>query len=313
MDSPHRFLPLLLIPLSLAITGCPPAGNRQDEKRMVYWSANDFAARLGMRVTQQSSLGATMTDGRHTVMVFTGPTGCVYLDGQRFGPPNNAVYLNGNVYVLAEREPALRSELQRMGPTVRPPPSLPPPRALGPIRATIVVDAGHGGKDPGTLGRGRSSLPEKAIVLDIAKDLWRQLKQRGATVTMTRWGDTFIELDDRCAVAERARADLFIAVHVNASGRSDATGATLYVGSNASNESEQAARAIEAALLRSGVECNGIQHKHFRVLVGHSRPAVLIECGFVTNPGEARRLNSPEYRAALAAAIADGVAAHFSR
>jgi N-acetylmuramoyl-L-alanine amidase len=311
MDSLRRFFPLLGVPLVLATAGCPPVERPKDETRVVYWSADDFAARLGMRVTQQSPAGATMTDGRNSVMVFTGPTGLLYFNGRRYGPPNNAFYLNGKVYLLAAREPALRWELEHQ-PTVRPPPR-PPDQLPRRFAATIVVDAGHGGKDPGTLGRGRGALPEKAIVLDIALNLQKQLKDRGASVVMTRWGDTFVELDDRCAVAERARADLFVAIHVNASGRSDAAGATLYVGNNASNESEGAARAIEAALLRSGVGCNGIQHKRFRVLVGHSRPAVLIECGFVTNPAEARRLNSPEYRAALAAAIADGVAAHFCR
>lgn len=313
MDSPRRLFLLVLPLLAFAAGGCIESPKPPGERPLVYWSADDFAGRLGMRITQQSALGAVMSNGRHTVAIYTGAAGCVYLDGQRFGPPNNAVFMNGKVYVLASREPALRQELERMGVTVRPPPIPPPARPTGPIHATIVVDAGHGGKDPGTDGRGRSSLPEKTIVLDIARNLAQQLKARKATVTMTRWGDTFLELDDRCAVAERAHADLFIAIHADSAKRSDATGTTVYIGRSASSDSVQAARSIEAALLRSGVECNGIQRAGFRVLVGHSRPAVLVECGFLTNSTDCRRLNSPEYRAALAAAIVEGIAVHFNR
>jgi N-acetylmuramoyl-L-alanine amidase len=311
MESLRRLFPLIGVPLVLTAAGCTESVRRPAERPLVYWSAEDFAAQLGMRLTQQSSAGATMTDGRNTLTIQTGRTGLMFLNGQRLGPPNNAVYQNGKVYVLAARASLVRWELEHMVPSA-PPPVVPPPMAAR-FRATIVVDAGHGGKDPGTNGRGRSYAPEKDIVLAIARDLAQQLRERGGSVIMTRWGDSFLELDDRCRVAEKAHADLFVSIHADSARRADASGTTLYIGRSASNESLRAARAIEAALLRSGVECNGIQTAGYRVLVGHSRPAVLIECGFLTNAADCRRLNSPAYRAALAQAIADGIAAYFSR
>ncbi len=313
MDSRTRcILPFLALFL-LAASGCAEQATKLGrDAPLTYWSAEDFAGRLRMRVTQQGPLGVTMTDGRRNVTIFTGADGYIYVDGQKLGQPGNAFYQNGKVYVLAAREPLVRWELQRLMPT-QPPPGPPPPKPGGPIHATIVVDAGHGGKDPGTLGRGRSPLPESDIVLDIARNLARYLSQRQAKVIMTRKGDTFVELDDRCAIAEQARADLFVSIHVDSATRADAAGATIYVGRTASSDSEQAARSIEAALLKSGVECNGMQHKRLRVCDGHSRPAVLVECGFLTNTADARRLNSPEYRAAIAMAIADGIGNYFAR
>lgn len=312
MDSLRSVVLLGALPLLVFAAGCAP--NRQKitrETTETYRSAETLASRLQMRVTQQSPLGATMTDGRNSVTIFTGSNGYIYLNGQRLGQPNNAIYENGKVWVMADREALIQWEMRRLQPTERP--SVPLPGPTKPIRATIVVDAGHGGKDPGTLAGGQGSASEKTIVLDIARHLQRFLTQRGARVVMTRTSDVFVELDDRCAVAERTRADLLVAIHVNSAQRADASGAVIYVGRTASTESERIARSIDAALRKSGMECNGVQRKGLRVCDGHSRPAVLVECGFMSNTGDARRLNSAEYRMTVAMAIADGIARHFAR
>lgn len=174
---------------------------------------------------------------------------------------------------------------------------------------TIVVDAGHGGKDPGA--RGVSVSPEKTINLDVALRLARLLEQAGAKVVTTRSSDRFIPLDDRAAMADRTRADLFVSIHADSAQRAGASGTTIYIARNALSQSRHAARSIAAALQRAGIECRGTQSAGYRVLVGHSRPAVLIECGFLTNRADASRLNTAPYRAKLAAAIADGIATHF--
>lgn len=193
-------------------------------------------------------------------------------------------------------------------------PSPPPvrPAPSGNIQGMrIVVDPGHGGKDPGA--QGVSRLPEKTIVLAISNELARRLRERGAIVTMTRSTDTYLTLDQRAAIAERARADLFVSIHADSASRAGASGTGLYIARNASASSQGAATRIQAAFRRAGIPCRGIQRAGFRVLVGHSRPAVLIECGFLTNSGDAQRLNSPSYQATLAEVIAEGIADHLGR
>jgi N-acetylmuramoyl-L-alanine amidase len=179
------------------------------------------------------------------------------------------------------------------------------------LGATLIIDAGHGGRDPGALGEG--PVPEKTVNLGVTSRLVNLLRARGATVITTRNSDRFIELDDRAALADQHRVDLFISIHADSCPRPSVTGSTLYIARNAVRESERAAERIAAALKRAGIECRGIRRAGFRVLVGHSRPAVLVECGYLSNPGEAKRLSTASYQTRLAEALADGIANHLAR
>ncbi len=183
------------------------------------------------------------------------------------------------------------------------------PVTLPPV--TIVVDPGHGGKDPGAWGD--SLLPEKSIVLSVSNQLARLLDERGAHVIMTRSTDRFISLNKRAASAERNRADLFISIHADASRKTSASGATVLIGRTASRRSKRAAWCIKSALQRAGIKCRKIRAQHLIVLENHSRPAVLVETGFLTNPSDARNLNSNWYRSKITAAIAQGIANYFNR
>ena len=180
--------------------------------------------------------------------------------------------------------------------------------------ATVIIDPGHGGKDPGTHPP-QSRLPEKAIILDIANQVSQLLRERGAKVLQTRTTDTYIENENRAALAERAHAGLFVSIHANSAPRSSVSGATVHIfeGASVQSQSQKAAQCMVAALNRAGIECLGIRPNNFLVLREHSRPAMLIECGFLSNPGEAAQLNSPGHRALLAAAIADGISAYFAQ
>ncbi|MBU0640357.1 MAG: N-acetylmuramoyl-L-alanine amidase [Planctomycetes bacterium] len=173
-----------------------------------------------------------------------------------------------------------------------------------------MVDAGHGGRDPGAIGVG--PMHEKDVNLQVAQRVAELLNGWGATVRTTRDHDRFVSLDSRAAFAERCRADLFVSIHADAARRSSAAGATIYIARGANRDSQEAAQSIAAALSRAGIACRGIHGAGFRVLVGHSRPAVLIECGFLTNPREAWRLSTPSYQAHLAKALAEGIADHFA-
>lgn len=221
--------------------------------------------------------------------------------GPKLGPPPQPV--------LSTRPPR---QVPAIPPPEHPAPAPPVvPSDQGLRGTTVVVDAGHGGKDPGALGRG--SVPEKVIVLDIAQQVAGLLGERGANVVMTRTSDRFIELDSRAAMAERARADLFVSIHADSAKRLSASGITIYVSRNATAASHQAAQHVAAALKRAGFELRGVQTAGYRVLVGHSRPALLVECGFVSNRTEAQRLSTPSYRTRIAEAIAEGISAHLGR
>lgn len=233
-------------------------------------------------------------------------------------------------------------------------PSLPRPteggyslaRQLGAGVHRIVIDAGHGGKDPGTSA---GSLREKDIALDIARRVRDDLEERGFEVIMTRDKDVFIPLEQRAFIANSRDADLFVSIHVNAARNRKARGLeTFYLNlatsadaaevaarENASTgmvrmadvrklvdqivnhsrkeESRELATAMQAAMTSSilGREEHplnrGVKTAGFHVLLGAQMPAVLVEVGFVSNREEARQLRSASHRKKLASAIADGV------
>jgi len=201
-------------------------------------------------------------------------------------------------------------------PTPTPIPAPPPPLPIvgqPQIRgAVIVIDPGHGGKDPGALPKYSGQISEKTIVLDIANRVARILSERGARVIMTRTGDTYPERQERADMAEHYRADLFVSIHANSAERRSASGAIVFIYDQASAQSQKAGMRMAAAFTRAGIECQGVLRDNFHVLREHSRPAMLIECGYMSNYGDAQKLNSAAYRARLAAVIADGAVSYFA-
>lgn len=171
----------------------------------------------------------------------------------------------------------------------------------------IIVDPGHGEHDPGAGEVGYSRLPEKTIVLDIAKSIQQQLINAGAKVIMTRTGDHFVELDRRAAMADSYKADLLLSIHADSNPKSYISGPTVYIGVRASYKSRKIANSINSSFKRAGITPLGVREKNIRVLVKHSRPAVLVECGFLTNRTDAKKLNNKWYRTKIATAITNGV------
>jgi N-acetylmuramoyl-L-alanine amidase len=195
-----------------------------------------------------------------------------------------------------------------------PPPLLAPPVPVvrqATRNVTIIVDAGHGGHDPGTRGTGYSYVPEKTLNLSIANDLTQQLRSRGANVVMTRTGDWFIELSNRPAMGRSSGAELFVSIHIDASRNTGASGMTVYVNKSPSVGSQQAGQHINNALRAAGLETRGVRRKNLCVLRESSCAAVLVECGFLSNPGDARALNQPDHQQRIATAIAEGIADYF--
>ena len=221
-------------------------------------------------------------------------------------------------------------------------------RALGLKVGRIVIDAGHGGHDSGTLGVG--GIEEKDVVLDVALRLGALLHDRlGAEIVYTRADDTFIPLETRTAIANKAQADLFISIHANSSQDPSARGVEVYYLNFTSDpeamqvasrenavstqsvhelsdlvkrialkdkidESRELANNIDDALYaglqkgNTGLKNRGVKKAPFVVLIGANMPSILAEISFVTNPTDAAELNTGGYRERVAESLYRGIA-----
>jgi N-acetylmuramoyl-L-alanine amidase len=181
-------------------------------------------------------------------------------------------------------------------------PSAPLPR-IRDGRVLVIVDPGHGGKDPGAIGIG--GLREKDIILPIAQQVARLLEQQGVQAVLTRESDYFVDLAPRVAMAERMDADLFVSIHANAISlsRTDVSGLETYY-----YLSQRLAQSIHNSILQAvNVNDRGVRKARFFVLRKASMPSVLVEVGFVTGREDAAKLSDPDYRSRMAQAIAQGI------
>ena len=169
--------------------------------------------------------------------------------------------------------------------------------------STVVIDAGHGGFDRGGVPGQRVS--EKTMALDVAQRLEKQLRQAGYRVVMTRDSDVFVPLGERVRIANRYGDAVFVCIHFNSATRVGANGIETYY---YSNTSASLAASIHRHLVGgTTTENRGIRRRGYFVLRRTSIPAVLVECGFLTNPTEASLVLQSSYRERLADRIADGV------
>ncbi len=169
---------------------------------------------------------------------------------------------------------------------------------------TVVIDAGHGGHDRGARARS-NGLAEKTVALDVAQKVEQRLRAAGFRTRMTRTGDEFVGLDERAAISNRQSNAVFVSIHFNHAPTSRANGAETYYNSSAS---AALASKIQNNLARfTPTADRGVKTANFRVLRKADFPAVLVECGFLSNPAEASRCASPAYRDALAERIASGI------
>jgi len=220
-------------------------------------------------------------------------------------------------------------------------------RALGLKVGRIVIDAGHGGHDSGTLGPG--GIQEKDVVLDVALRVGKLLHQRlGAEIVYTRSDDTFIPLETRTAIANKAQADLFLSIHANSSSEPEARGVETYYLNFTSDpnaldvaarenavstqsvhqlsdlvrkitlkdkidESREFAADVDAGLYSGlkagnpGLKDRGVKKAPFVVLIGAQMPSILAEISFLTNPEDADELRQGSYRQRIAEALDSGV------
>jgi N-acetylmuramoyl-L-alanine amidase len=168
---------------------------------------------------------------------------------------------------------------------------------------TVVVDAGHGGKDSGAYRR--YGPPEKVVALDVAQRLNRKLRESQLKTVMTRDSDVFIELNDRVAIENAQKNAIFVSIHFNDSRRRGVRGFETYYHSGASFD---LANSIQAKLVTIPRSKNGGVHTaNFRVLRLASCPAVLVECGYLSNRNDGSQARDSEYRELLADRIAEAI------
>jgi N-acetylmuramoyl-L-alanine amidase len=169
--------------------------------------------------------------------------------------------------------------------------------------STVVVDAGHGGKDSGAYRR--YGPPEKMITLDVAQRLNRKLRESQLKTVMTRSSDVFIPLDDRVSIENTQKNAIFVSIHFNDSRRRGIRGFETYYHSG---ESFDLANRIQSKLMTIPNSANrGIHTANFRVLRNANCPAVLVECGFLSNRSEGNQARDWEYRELLADRIAEAI------
>lgn len=173
----------------------------------------------------------------------------------------------------------------------------------------IVIDPGHGGRDPGAV---RQGIMEKDINLKIAARLFTLLLNRGIRTRMTRTDDSYVSLADRVRLANQIKAEIFISIHCNSAPTPEAGGIeTLYY--PGSRRGRKLAGKIQAELINNlKVKDRGIKARSdLFVLKYTSMPAVLIECGFISNPAERELLNDDNYSGMVAKAIFCGIKKYY--
>ena len=169
--------------------------------------------------------------------------------------------------------------------------------------STVVIDPGHGGSDPG--GIPGQIVPEKTVALDTALRLQKLLQRAGLRTVITRSTDIFVPLSVRSAIADAERDAIFVSIHYNASPRSSAHGIETYSENN--RGAVLAARIQQEIIDRVSTENRGIRSADYYVLRKCRLPAVLVECGFLTNPREAQVALTTAYREQIAEQIAAGI------
>ncbi len=168
---------------------------------------------------------------------------------------------------------------------------------------TVVLDAGHGGHDRGAA---IGYVYEKHLALDTARRVEQLLRKEGLKVIMTRSRDVFIPLPERAATGNRPRNAIFVSIHYNYNRGGSGSGVETY---HHFGSSYTLAAYIQAYLVqRTGMINRGVKNASFHVIRNTNRnPAVLVECGFVSNSSDRARMLTGEFRARLAEGIAQGI------
>lgn len=174
---------------------------------------------------------------------------------------------------------------------------------------TILIDPGHGGNDKGTIANDKITC-EKDITLKVGALVAQKLtKQKDVQVIISRNEDKYVSLADRAKLANEQGVDALVSIHLNGqTGGTDAFGLETYYTKEKNDGSYELAKQIQETITSYiDVRDRGVKPERFQVLLQSKMPAVLIECGFLTNDEEAKKLNDEAYQESLAEGIAQGI------
>ena len=295
-------------------------------------SVSGLAKRLGLTVSRNHGSGVIVLSGDRGTVVFN-----PRLRGILVG--DKVMFRGHRVVVSNDRVSIPKGFLAACGSSLKPAKREPLPK--GPLvkcydQFLVVIDPGHGGRDPGAIGvRGGY---EKTVNLLTSQLIAAKLRAKGVRVIMTRDSDQFIPLNERAAIGSRARADLFVSIHADSNGNSSTKGFTMFVCHTKSSYSDSSRaskifreRGLDFATCRALLTQSRSQSQRLaslirvqmgkatrspdrgtrlgalRVLERSACPAVLVELGFLSNPAENLLLLRPAYQERLASAVAGGI------
>ena len=168
----------------------------------------------------------------------------------------------------------------------------------------VFIDAGHGGTDPGALGYG---YRESDLNLQVAKKVESKLKSKGIDVKMSRNSDIFYSLSERAEMANDYGADAFVSIHQNSAEAKSANGIETYYNRKKEEDRPLSNDIQKQVISQTGANNRGVKNAEFTVLVKSKMISALVECGFITNESEVKKLSDPSYQDKLATGIADGI------
>ena len=286
-----------------------------------YVALRDMAAMYGLPLTMPGGK-ALLIRGQYTGLQFTA-------DGRQATVNGSQVWLHAPVVKVRGDWSISDADAQFVvDPLVRPSAYL---GARG--TRTVVLDAGHGAKDPGSMGR--TGAKEKDLALDIALRVRAHLAAAGVRVVMTRDSDRFWELEDRPYLAARGGGDLFLSIHMNAAASRTVRGIETFVTATENypptaesklggkypavpnNQFNHSNTVLGNQIQRAVVgitraEDRGLKRARFVVLRNSAMPAALVECGFLSNAQDEQKLSTPSYRETVALGIAQGILNYFA-
>ena len=168
----------------------------------------------------------------------------------------------------------------------------------------VFIDAGHGGTDPGALGYG---YRESDLNLQVAKKVESKLKSKGIDVKMSRSSDIFYSLSERAEMANDYGADAFVSIHQNSAEAKSANGIETYYNRNKEEDKTLSNDIQTQVISQTGANNRGVKNAEFTVLVKSKMISALVECGFITNELEVKKLSDSSYQDKLATGIANGI------
>lgn len=311
-------LPALFLLFSFA---CPLSNASSTFNGETYYALKEIAQKLGMKFRWIRRHEEASLKSKWTTLSFK-------REKRQFSINGNSIWLGHPVRLQKKQLFISKRDYDgTLAPILTPHKFRSPPKLY-----KIVVDAGHGGKDNGTINAALN-LNEKAVALDVAQRLAKLLRGYGYDVHLTRNNDQFIPLEKRTQIANNLDADLFVSIHFNAveKGQSQVNGIETYALSLANHPSSSGSKLTASdcagyqgnkndpwnALLAYHVHTSlnqkldtsdrGLKRARFKVLKNLKCPGILVEAGFMTHPHEAKQIKAPVHRQKIAQSIATGI------